>query len=215
MHSVYFVLVPVQDKKEEAESAINRAENWLTTNNFASDNNGFYGSSKADWFEMGGRWSGIFTEMSLPKAKLEKFDAEVKEIEKKHGEIWTETAKKYKGGSKEWIEAYPKLDKAKQEELVACWKKHFPKVGYAPPIARKGSFTFEGFPRKDSDDAIKMTLALFKRWKSEYGKQGTFNENGSEFVSFDENECGDEGLVRDLKFKDVKDKWVVVVDYHY
>lgn len=208
MHFAYFVLLPRKGSKT-ADEAIKNAENWLNNNDFSGEG-GYYSSYKSDWFEMGGRWSGIFTEMKLPKPKLTKFYNKVKTIEEKYGKIWDETLKKYKGGTKEWMEAYPKLDKAKQDEIVALWKESFPKVGYAPPIARSGTSTFQGFPRTDSDDAVKMNEALFRRWKKEYGHK----KSDTEFVIVDENECGDEALVSDLKYKDVKDKWVVVVDYH-
>jgi len=59
MHSLYFVKIK---NKEEAQK---RVYELLLDNNFASENNGFYGSSKADWFVIGGRWSGLMTQ-SLP-----------------------------------------------------------------------------------------------------------------------------------------------------
>lgn len=54
MHTLYFVKL----KAENSEEARRTAYNLLEENNFAQ---GFYGSSKADWYVVGGRWSGLFT----------------------------------------------------------------------------------------------------------------------------------------------------------
>ncbi len=55
MHHFYLVKV----KAENADDAIAEATSALDGNNFASDSNGFFGSSKADWYVVGGRWSGV------------------------------------------------------------------------------------------------------------------------------------------------------------
>ncbi len=61
MHQLYFVQVTAENSKEAREIA----ERELDANNFASNENGFFGSSKADWYVIGGRWSGALQEASL------------------------------------------------------------------------------------------------------------------------------------------------------
>lgn len=72
MHTLYFVKL----KAETSEEARRTANRLLDENNFATDNQGFYGSSKADWYVVGGRWSGLFTDKKeteeLIKPLLEK-----------------------------------------------------------------------------------------------------------------------------------------------
>jgi len=72
MHTLYFVKLKAENSKE----ARRKAYNLLEENNFATDNQGFYGSSKADWYVVGGRWSGLFTDKKeteeLIKPLLEK-----------------------------------------------------------------------------------------------------------------------------------------------
>ncbi len=209
MHYAYFVLVPQKEAKTSGE-AISVAENFLTDNNFANSESGLWSNPKADWYEVGGRWSGIFTEMQLPKDKLKKCYAELEKIGKEHRKIWEETAKKYKGGSKEWVATYPKLQEAEEKEKLECYQKHFPNLKVVPPIARKGTFSFKGIQRNDSDDAVKMLPKLFKDWKRQYGRKDKWSD-GSEYVDTKEYQ---EGIVKELSFSDVKNKWVVVIDYH-
>lgn len=214
MHYAYFVLVPQKEAKSSSE-AINQAESFLTNNNFASSEGGLWSNPKADWYEVGGRWSGIFTEMQLPKEKLKKCYKELEKIGKKHQKIWQETADKLKAGSKEWRGTYPKLQKAEEKEKLECYTKHFPNLKVVPPIARKGTFSFQSIKnslmrRYDSDDAVKMSLKLFKDWKKQYGRKDKWSD-GSEYVDVKEYQ---EGIVKELSFSDVKNKWVVVIDYH-
>lgn len=72
MHTLYFVKLKAENSKE----ARRKAYNLLEENNFATDSQGFYGSSKADWYVVGGRWSGLFTDKKeteeLIKPLLEK-----------------------------------------------------------------------------------------------------------------------------------------------
>ena len=60
MHHFYLVKI----KAENANDAIAEATTALDDNNFASDSNGFFGSSKADWYVVGGRWSGVLANVS-------------------------------------------------------------------------------------------------------------------------------------------------------
>jgi hypothetical protein len=55
MHQLYFVLIDAKNSKE----ATKNATEWLNENNFCSDSQGFYGSAKGDWYEVGGRWQTV------------------------------------------------------------------------------------------------------------------------------------------------------------
>lgn len=55
MHYLYYVAVP--KGKRTAKKAKIIATNVLDSNGFAGEN-GFYNTSKADWYVIGGRWSG-------------------------------------------------------------------------------------------------------------------------------------------------------------
>ncbi len=60
MHHFYLVKV----KAENANDAIAEATAVLDDNNFASESNGYFGNSKADWYVVGGRWSGVLANVS-------------------------------------------------------------------------------------------------------------------------------------------------------
>lgn len=60
MHSLYFVKIK---KAENSLEARQKAYNILESNDFAREG-GYFSGSKSDWFVVGGRWSGIFTDKS-------------------------------------------------------------------------------------------------------------------------------------------------------
>ena len=60
MHHFYLVKV----KAENADDARAEATTSLDDNNFSSESNGYFGNSKADWYVVGGRWSGILGGLS-------------------------------------------------------------------------------------------------------------------------------------------------------
>lgn len=62
MHYLYYVAVPKGENTTNSAKAI--ARDTLENNNFSSDNNGFWGSSKSDWFVMGGRWGGHLVKLT-------------------------------------------------------------------------------------------------------------------------------------------------------
>lgn len=56
MHCLYFVLVSTEDAKSAVE-ARQQAEDELDLHAFTAE--GYFGSGKADWYEIGGRWSAV------------------------------------------------------------------------------------------------------------------------------------------------------------
>jgi hypothetical protein len=65
MHSVYLVLVKKSDAENEKE-AEGEAVGILDKENFAGEC-GFFGSSKADWYEVGGRWRDLIALSKVPR----------------------------------------------------------------------------------------------------------------------------------------------------
>ena len=68
MHSLYYVVIPKKGIKNSKE-AKQRASQTLMDNNF-SGSEGYFGGGKADWFVVGGRWSGELTKLLLDRKKL-------------------------------------------------------------------------------------------------------------------------------------------------
>lgn len=58
MHQIFFVTVSKKEA-EDAQQACREAHNILNRNEF-SGGEGFYSGSKADWYVIGGRYSGSF-----------------------------------------------------------------------------------------------------------------------------------------------------------
>jgi hypothetical protein len=125
--------------RNEAE-ARKLAEELLNDNNFASDNNGFFGSSKADWFVIGGRWSG-----ELARLKMK-------------GDFYKEAHKLIPPKS-EW--GYSSADTEKLENQKK-WTKLWNKMGGIgiDPFTRD-SYRNRGY----EDDAMICTEAMFKKLK--------------------------------------------------
>ena len=63
MHALYFVILD-QDDAADSRGARNIATTILIEENFCYQD-GFFGSGKADWFTVGGRWSGILQLVKL------------------------------------------------------------------------------------------------------------------------------------------------------
>ncbi len=96
MHYLYFVLI----KKEECSTSNNaqeHANNLLENEGFTAQ--GFFGSGKADWYEIGGRWSGCLTECLMPleyREELKKLYENSRTTNEEYEALW----KKYKGDGK-------------------------------------------------------------------------------------------------------------------
>ncbi len=201
MHYLYFVAVPkkrVEDKKEAMEFA----EDFLDANNF-TDQDGLYSAGKADWFEIGGRWSGYFNQFSewFPKWEEQK-NALVKSLAPAIAEDFSTVVH---FGDK----AKDALKHMVRKEVLALWKKKFAKkTGISiPPEARHGTFAWEEVDKDCtgpySDNAIIPTLSIFKKWKKDCPE--------CEIVFTDESR---ESCIADIHFKDVKGHYIVIIDYH-
>lgn len=99
MHYLYFVKIKNKDGMTSKE-ARREAYQQLENNSFAGEG-GFFSNSKADWYVIGGRWSGHLTGLLLkgnfhkeskklikPKEKWEITDSEVKTHTKELQKLW-------------------------------------------------------------------------------------------------------------------------------
>lgn len=77
MHYLYFVIV----KADSSVNAMKEAEAILLRENFALETRGYFAYAKADWFVIGGRWSGLFTKIKYKK-EFELIDALTDEKQK-------------------------------------------------------------------------------------------------------------------------------------
>ena len=88
MHCLYFTKIKEAQNSVEARK---EASQTLDNNNFAGDG-GYFSGSKADWFVVGGRWSGTFTKIFKEK--------EIKEAKKEIGELCKDEIE----AQKKWLE---------------------------------------------------------------------------------------------------------------
>jgi hypothetical protein len=80
MHALLYVCCP-KDNLADSKSARSHVFNWLTDNGFIG-NGGLFQQYYADWFVIGGRWSGELTANQMDQEKLQALN---KEFGEKHG----------------------------------------------------------------------------------------------------------------------------------
>lgn len=146
MHFLYFV---VTEPKEEFDwKKVNQeVQSILEANNFANSDGGYWGCSKADWFVIGGRWSG---ELSMLKMG--------------NKDYYKEVMKKIKPGSEyitnEEIEKHKDFLQSKWTEMGG--------MGMNP--YQRSSYNLSG----EEDDSMIITPELLKLIKKKYGKKEEF-----------------------------------------
>ncbi len=192
MHNLYFVSIPREEVTTSAE-AREYAVNFLDENGFA-DESGLYKNPRADWYEVGGRWSGLYT-------KLQDW---WKDYEKEVNDM---VAAKYKALTSGIVGVHygNKRAQTQQQKAIAeanaIFKKYCTTV--SNPLERCGTFSWDGVSHYDSDDAFIMTAELFEKIKK---------EEGEVFVAITEN-C-DEENIGFIETEDAVGRWFVVIDYH-
>ena len=140
MHSLYFVKL----KKDQARNSLEARQftiQLLDEHGFASSDS-YFGSAKADWFVVGGRWSG---ELSLLQLKKRDFFGAVKKIV---------------GGKDLTSEALKRHAKS----IQALWKKH---GGVGDNPYARDAYSNIG----EEDDAQKITPSLIKALKKKYKEE--------------------------------------------
>lgn len=140
MHHRLFVLIP----KSEAKSSIEARRfvyEWLISEGFVASANRFSATGPADWFVIGGRWSGELTRALLDQKKLKEFRDE---FEKKYG-WWTggkgnlTEEQRLKQSRKLFSSFFPKF-----KSIHPFWRNRYRELGY-------------------KDDAMVVTDKLFDR----------------------------------------------------
>jgi hypothetical protein len=140
MHYLYFVKL-AKNSVKTAKEALIKARHVLDNNSFATK--GGYFNSKADWYVVGGRWSGEFQLWEVGEA----FSKEVKK------------AKLFKNND---FVSYKEIEDNK-DALQTIWKKVGGK-GINP--YGRDSYSFLGY----EDDAVKITAKTIKLIKKRFAK---------------------------------------------
>jgi hypothetical protein len=186
MHSLYFVRI---EKARDAEEARRKAVAVLDENGFASDG-GFFCTPKADWYVVGGRWSGFLTDMT-PEGKRGEAEiqamlaVEFPQLERGLRGVW------YGDAEKERL----KIEASRRADAIYVELTGFPYI--------RDSYRVDGY----ADDARQMTselLAAFRSAASEtevciVGEHGGIEE---------------ENLLGNIIDDALLCSWFVTIDYH-
>lgn len=198
MHYRLLVLTK-KENAEDSEGARSYVYNELLNDSSFCGEGGRFSSPFADWFVIGGRWSGELTRLLLDQTKLKKFWADFDE--QKLG--WTNNSDKLEADQKR-----------KSEELFV---KYFPtwKGKKDLPVWRD-NYEHNGF----DDDAQIVTKKLWEVIEAKYKE--VEEHDGKGIPEFELNPDKD-GIINleeayegeATNAKNVIGKyWVVVVDYH-
>jgi len=187
MHFRLFVLLN-KDHAQNSQDARSYVYQKLEAEGFTTQGRFSYGV--ADWYVIGGRWSGELTKLLLDKDKIEAFDKEAEDQKI----FWTNGTDKPES-----------LQKIKAELL---WSKHFPDFRGLCPVWRN-TYESEGF----EDDAMIVTKKLWSQIMSKRAWCGEIPKNDSteDGMIYLDGYNGE----RLPEEKEAVDKmWIVVVDYH-
>ncbi len=182
MHASLFVVIP-KEKKDTSFAARERVYNYLNDNNFAGGS-GRFGGGMADWFVIGGRWSGALTIARLDKAKYKAMEEEL--------------------GSEHWYTGSGWTEAKRLAQYKAVFDKHFPDFKGDYP-AWRNNYAQMGF----EDDAQVIDAALAAEYLTRENVRDDY-DNGGAVISTDESlECED---VKPEDY--IGKYWIVVIDFH-
>jgi hypothetical protein len=143
-----------------------------------------WGSGMADWFVIGGRWSGELSRHSWAKRITEQMDA----LEKSHGvQVW---------GAFYGDEEKQRVQRELAERFQGLWNAAAPRAFRGIPIQRD-TYKSVGY----EDDAMLLTKELYNALLKEYA-----GRNESEYHADLEYDAVSPEMVGR--------KWLVIVDYH-
>jgi len=146
-----------KDEAKNSEEARKYAQNRLIEEGFADQERRF-NASPADWFVIGGRWSGELTRMQFKKEKLVEFSDE---FGKKHG----------------WHTNHKNSDAKRMKQATKLFKKYFPTFKGLIPYWRD-TYNHLGY----EDDAMIVTPHIYKTFLKEH--EGS-EEDGEHFWDLD------------------------------
>jgi len=135
VHNMVYVLVPkyLVENKEKVAEYVHRS---LSNEGFVDDGSKLFTTSPADWFVIGGRYSGILTKIRLDPEKFSDYDEFlVAEIEKS------------------------KNDEAFVKSVTKAWKTFFPEYSHLTPIFLREPYLELGYP----DDVQEVDEVIYEK----------------------------------------------------
>jgi hypothetical protein len=187
MHSLYFVRIK---EAKDARDAIAKAITVLDENQFAGDG-GFFCSPKADWYVVGGRWSGFLTDITANGKRA------LDEIAAMSKADFPQLAYGIRGvvyGSAEDRTAH--AEASRRADAIYATATGLPYI--------RDRYHEHGYP----DDAQRVTPELLSALRAS-------PEKDAEVCLVGDNGAPEsEWLMADLDDKDLLGYWLVVVDYH-
>jgi hypothetical protein len=186
MHSRLIVLVD-RNGNESSLDARKRAEARLIEEGFAGEGSLFV-SHPADWFVIGGKWSGELIRVRLDQDKLKAFRGEFEKQELG------------------WV-GKDKPEEEQRAKAMELFGRFFPDLEGEPPVWRN-SYQHLGY--EDDAQVLDEPLFNFVRKLKSYPDKATLDDllDGNCFVDLD-------GPCEELTEDTIGKKWCVVVDFHY
>ncbi len=184
MHCRLIVLVD-RDDGESSLEVRKRVASRLLDEGFSGDG-GLFISHPADWFVVGGRWSGELTSARLDQEKLKAFE-----------EAFSQQQSGWSGKDRSGL-------KERELELL---HEFFPQFQGKAPLLSRDNYAFEGYD--DDAQVLDETLLGFVQKLKRYPDEADLGNlyDGGCSVDLD-NPFG--ALTKD----DIGKKWCVVVDFH-
>lgn len=185
MHSLYFV-VTSHSSEANSRKVMTDVEQILDNTGFVYTDS-LWGGGKCDWFAIGGRWSGLLSELTWAQKAV----AEIRQLEQKTG---IQINGIFYGRQEKSLK-----QRTIREEAEKIWNRQKPHKFRHTTYYRN---SFENTPQ--ADDAMTITAELWQKLQESYPHIEVYDsENQVEFtfdsVSDDELYIG---------------KWLTVVDYH-
>ena len=194
MHYRLYVLTNKENAKTSQE-ARDYVYNQLDNDKSFCGEGGRFSCPIADWFVIGGRWSGALTQLLLDQDKLKEF--------------WEEFEKQKLG----WTNLTDKKEEDQQRKSQELFMQYFPKFKGEIPVWRDSSHKYihEG----SEDDAQIVTKKLWEALEKEYKENKKHVESIPNYpILQDDGICDleEEDGINEINV--VGKKWLVVVDYH-
>jgi hypothetical protein len=178
-----FLVTFDKEQAENSQAARSHVSACLLNNGFVYTDIRWSGGY-ADWFVVGGRWSGELSRHSWAKSLAEKMH----EVERKNDVmVW---------GAFYGNEAKQKTQRKLAKKFQQMWDSDAPEAYVGIPIQRD-TYALDGY----EDDAMLLTKELYDNLLKEY--EGTVDSEYHADLDCDE-------ISPDMIGK----KWIVVVDYH-
>jgi len=193
MHFRLFILTNKENAKTSQEARDYVYQQLENDNSFVGDG-GRFSSPIADWFVVGGRWSGVLTQLLLDQDKLK--------------EYWEEFEKQQLG----WTNLTDKKEEDQQRKSQELFMEYFPNFKGEIPVWRDSTIKY--LHHGSEDDAQIVTKKLWEALNKDYEE----NDSHVGFIPSDPNP-EDDGIC-DLDYDEITKenvigkKWIVVIDYH-